>query len=189
MLTFAITLAGGFVLALLTIGYTLRLERELERRLEENARARADLQELSARLLRAQENERRTLARELHDEVGQSLSAILMETESAECAEELGEIREHLASRSHAGREDRERGARPGAAVAAFHAGRFRPGSGAQLACPRDDQAHRAERGGVGRRGGRRSARRAQDLHLPPGAGGRQQFARGTPTRAPWRWR
>jgi signal transduction histidine kinase len=98
VVTFGITLAGGFVLALLTIGYTLRLERELERRLEENAHARAGLQELSARLVRAQENERRTLARELHDEVGQSLSAILMEAENAECAEELGEIREHLAS-------------------------------------------------------------------------------------------
>ena len=96
--TFGITLAGGLVLALLTVGYTLRLERELQRRFEENARARADLQELSARLLRAQENERRSLARELHDEVGQSLSAILMETENAECAEDPGEIRDHLAS-------------------------------------------------------------------------------------------
>ncbi len=98
MVTFGITLAGGFVLALLTIGYTLRLERELERRLEENAHARADLQELSARLVRAQENERRTLARELHDEVGQSLSAILMEADNAEFAEEPGELRDHLAS-------------------------------------------------------------------------------------------
>ncbi|HXR38443.1 MAG TPA: MCP four helix bundle domain-containing protein, partial [Terracidiphilus sp.] len=48
MATFAITLAGGLLLALLTIAYTLRLEHELERRLEENTRARADLQELSA---------------------------------------------------------------------------------------------------------------------------------------------
>jgi len=96
MVTFAITLAGGLLLALLTIGYTLRLENELERRLEENSHARADLQELSAKLLRAQENERRALARELHDEVGQSLSAILMEAESAECADDLREIREHL---------------------------------------------------------------------------------------------
>jgi signal transduction histidine kinase len=86
------------VLALLTIAYTLRLERELGRRFDENARARADLQELSARLLRAQENERRSLARELHDEVGQSLSAILMEAENAECADDPREIREHLAS-------------------------------------------------------------------------------------------
>ena len=98
MLTFAITLIGGIVLALVTIGRTLKLERELEHRLEENARARADLRDLSARLLRAQENERRTLARELHDEVGQSLSAILMETEGAECAEEPGEIHEHLSA-------------------------------------------------------------------------------------------
>lgn len=98
LITFGITLGLGFVLALLTIGYTLRLERELQRRLEENTGARADLQELSARLLRAQENERRTLARELHDEVGQSLSAILMEADNAEAAEAPDEIREHLAA-------------------------------------------------------------------------------------------
>jgi signal transduction histidine kinase len=98
MLFFGITLAGGLVLALVTIGRTLQLERELEARLEENAHARVDLRELSGRLLRAQENERRTLARELHDEVGQSLSAILMETEGAACAETPLEVQEHLAA-------------------------------------------------------------------------------------------
>lgn len=91
MLTFAATLAGGLILALLTIGFTLRLERELERR-------SADLQELSTLLLRAQENERRALARELHDEVGQSLSAILMETEGAQCADLPPDVGEHLVS-------------------------------------------------------------------------------------------
>jgi signal transduction histidine kinase len=91
MLTFAGTLIGGLMLALLTIGFTLRLERELDLR-------RADLQELSTLLLRAQENERRALARELHDEVGQFLSAILMETEGAECADQAADIREHLDS-------------------------------------------------------------------------------------------
>ena len=60
----------------MTVLYTLRLERELQRRLAENAHARTDLERLSASLVRAQENERRKLARELHDEVGQSLSAI-----------------------------------------------------------------------------------------------------------------
>jgi signal transduction histidine kinase len=98
MAVFGIELGGGALLALATIGYTVRLERELERRLEENTAARADLRELSARLVRAQENERRNLARELHDEVGQSLSAIRMEAESAECAETPAEVREHLAS-------------------------------------------------------------------------------------------
>ena len=91
MLTFGGTLGGGLILALLTTGFTLRLERELDRR-------RADLQELSTLLLRAQENERRALARELHDEVGQFLSAILMETEGAECANQAADIREHLDS-------------------------------------------------------------------------------------------
>ena len=98
LVTFLITLVGGLVLAAITISHTIRLERELERRLEENTRARSDLQELSAKLLRAQENERRTLARELHDEVGQSLSAILMEAESASCSENAAEACEHLAS-------------------------------------------------------------------------------------------
>ena len=97
-LTFAFTLLGGLALALVTTFYTLLLERKLEQGLEDNARARADLQDLSAKLVRAQENERRTLARELHDEVGQSLSAILMETENAECADNVREMREHLAS-------------------------------------------------------------------------------------------
>ena len=91
MLTFAGTLGGGLILALLTTGFTLRLERELDLR-------RADLQKLSTLLLRAQEDERRSLARELHDEVGQSLSAILMETEGAECADGQSHIREHLGS-------------------------------------------------------------------------------------------
>jgi signal transduction histidine kinase len=89
--TFLGTLSGGLILALLTIGFTLRLERELDLR-------RADLQELSTLLLRAQENERRALARELHDEVGQSLSAILMETQGAECADQPADVRGHLDS-------------------------------------------------------------------------------------------
>ncbi len=97
-LTFMFTLVGGLALALITTIYTLRLEGQLETGLEENARARDNLQELSAKLVRAQENERRALARELHDEVGQSLSAILMETENAECADSVAEMREHLAA-------------------------------------------------------------------------------------------
>jgi signal transduction histidine kinase len=91
VLTFAATLCGGLILALLTIGFTLRLERELDLR-------RADLQNLSTLLLKAQENERRALARELHDEVGQSLSAILMEAEGAERPDQPADVLEHLSA-------------------------------------------------------------------------------------------
>ena len=84
--TFGIALLGGIVLAVAATALTLRLEREVERRLKETIKARADLQALSARLVRAQEDERRTLARELHDEVGQSLSAIMMEANSVGAA-------------------------------------------------------------------------------------------------------
>jgi signal transduction histidine kinase len=86
LVTFGIALAGGIVLAVASAGLTLRLEREVERRLGETLQARSDLQALSAKLVRAQEDERRTLARELHDEVGQSLSAIMMEAAGAEAA-------------------------------------------------------------------------------------------------------
>jgi signal transduction histidine kinase len=96
--TFTITLLGGLALAVVTVLYTFRLEGELERRLAENARARTDLERLSASLVRAQENERRTLARELHDEVGQSLSAIFMEAENAGAAADPREMRASIAS-------------------------------------------------------------------------------------------
>ncbi len=176
MFTFGLALVIGLALAGVTSLYTLRLERKLERGLDENARARGDLQELSAKLERAQENERRTLARELHDEVGQSLSAILMETENAECAGDVDEMRAHLAAVKKLAGKDGQRGARSGVAAAALHVGRFRFGARAQLARPRNEQAYRPERSGFRRRRYRRSSRRAQNLYLPGGAGSGQQF-------------
>src|SRR5262249_23042262 len=69
------TLIVGVLRAAFTIRRTLVLENELKARYDEVLRARQELKELSARLVSAQEEERRTISRELHDEVGQSLSA------------------------------------------------------------------------------------------------------------------
>ena len=91
-----VTLLGGASLAALTTFHILRLEGEVQRRLEENVHARAGLQELSAKLVRAQEDERRALSRELHDEVGQSFSAILMEAENLLDLEPANDVRPHL---------------------------------------------------------------------------------------------
>lgn len=91
-----ITLLGGASLAALTIFHILRLEGEVQERLKESVQARAGLQELSAKLLRAQEDERRALSRELHDEVGQSFSAVLMEAENLLDLEPAAEVRPHL---------------------------------------------------------------------------------------------
>ncbi len=96
----AATLGAGLALAVFTVRRTLRLELEVQRRYEEGERTRDELKELSARLLSAQEEERRTISRELHDEVGQSLSALLMEAGNAAATVPDGsiEVRRHVES-------------------------------------------------------------------------------------------
>ncbi|HLK18703.1 MAG TPA: ATP-binding protein [Bryobacteraceae bacterium] len=69
----------GLGMAVLSIRRIVRLEDRARMRFQEVAEARTQMKELSARLVQAQETERRALSRELHDEVGQSLSAALVE--------------------------------------------------------------------------------------------------------------
>jgi signal transduction histidine kinase len=73
------TLALGLALAAFSTWKILRLESHAQDRYHEVSEARKQLTDLSARLVQAQETERRALARELHDEVGQALSAVLLE--------------------------------------------------------------------------------------------------------------
>jgi signal transduction histidine kinase len=94
----AVTLLGGVTLAAFTTIHILKLEGQVQQRLKESVHAQASLQELSARLVRAQEEERRALSRELHDEVAQAFSAILMDAENILDRDSAPEVRAHLLS-------------------------------------------------------------------------------------------
>lgn len=77
--TFA--LSFGLILATATIIYSRKLENSVEEKYRESLQTQRELKELSKRLVEAEERERRAISRELHDEVGQSLSALLLEVE------------------------------------------------------------------------------------------------------------
>jgi signal transduction histidine kinase len=100
LLTLLAALALGVGLALFTMRRILKLEREARFQYLEVADARTHLKELSARLVQAQEIERRSLSRELHDEVGQALSAVLMELRNLSAGLAAGP-REQLREQAH----------------------------------------------------------------------------------------
>ncbi|MBI4875600.1 MAG: hypothetical protein HY822_13275 [Acidobacteria bacterium] len=73
----------SLLVARLSLRYASRSELESALRYAEVAQARRDLQQLSARLLEIQEEERTRLSRELHDEIGQTLTALRIEISRA----------------------------------------------------------------------------------------------------------
>jgi signal transduction histidine kinase len=91
-----IMLTSGLLLAIGSALYILRLERQARLRYAELALHRGELRQLSARLVDAQEAERRSISRELHDEVGQSLGLLLTD---------VGRLSNRLASNDEKGRE------------------------------------------------------------------------------------
>jgi len=94
-----IALILGGILAGVIIRRVQRLEKEAEARYREAEEARGELGKLSNRLVTAQEEERRNLSRELHDEIGQAMSAMLVELGRLEASPPDNEARrERLAS-------------------------------------------------------------------------------------------
>jgi signal transduction histidine kinase len=96
VLLLAFTLGIGLALAGSSLRRVLALERESELRFQEIVDAQEELKRLSAELLSAQENERRRISRELHDEVGQVLSAIMLGLGNLRSAIEIDDREEAL---------------------------------------------------------------------------------------------
>jgi signal transduction histidine kinase len=74
-----VILGSGLLLSIGSIVYIIRQDQDARRRYAELMESRNALSQLPSSLLDAQEEERRSISRELHDEVGQSLGALLVD--------------------------------------------------------------------------------------------------------------
>jgi signal transduction histidine kinase len=84
MLMLALSVLLSFAVARLSIRQAENLENEAERHFAEVERTKRELQQLSARLLEIEEEGRRRLSRELHDEIGQTLALLQIEISHAQ---------------------------------------------------------------------------------------------------------
>ena len=81
-----LALIVGLGTLLVTSLYAGRLEARLRHQLARDAEMSSELQQVAAKIIGAQEEERRTIARELHDEVGQVIGAVRVELDVAQRA-------------------------------------------------------------------------------------------------------
>lgn len=88
--TLAASLTLGLAVAIIAVIRIRVLEGRSEEQHGRTQQAEQELRRLSNQLVRTQEEERKNLSRELHDEVGQMLTALRMEIGRAERAQALG---------------------------------------------------------------------------------------------------
>lgn len=88
--TLAASLTLGLAVAVITVIRIRVLEGRTEKQHGRTQQAEEELRRLSNQLVRMQEEERKSLSRELHDELGQMLTALRMEIGRAERAQAVG---------------------------------------------------------------------------------------------------
>ena len=79
LLALVVMLLAGIGQAYISTTHLLRLEKQTLKHLQEVTEARQELKDLSAKLVATQETERKSISRDLHDAVGQSMSAVQFE--------------------------------------------------------------------------------------------------------------
>ncbi len=82
-LVMALTIVLALLVVGMTVHYVMRLEKTAVAQYAASVKMGADMERLSCRLLTLQEDERRSIARELHDDYGQRMAGLLFELSAA----------------------------------------------------------------------------------------------------------